>query len=145
MEENKNQIIESLFIEKFFHIEEDFKIKNWELQLKNKINKIQISISKNIESFLNTINCITIDEYLNKKLTFLDFGVPDFYSLYQNNAISIDKISECISHAISYYEPRLDNHKSEIKEYKGKTIIIINASIKFKKESFFEIVYKKVK
>lgn len=145
MRTDKIPVLEKIFFENFFMDESSFELKNWKAYGTQSYNKIQYSIYKNVDNIINSVNTLTIEDYLKKKLTFLDFGVPDFLTLYQSNDISSEKIVDCVRHAIEAFEPRLLNVEVTFSEVSKKSVITIKGNIKTVERSFFEIAYHNLK
>ena len=138
-------VLEKLFLEHFFSHEEHFKLKNWRSHKNDSYNKIQQSIAKNIDAILNSTNSLKIEDYLKKKLTFKEFGVPDFLTLYQTSNIGYDKIEKCVHHALQFFEPRLLDLTVKVESSGLKPVILIKGRINKKENSFFEIIYHNLK
>jgi len=137
--------LEILFFEKFFLERIPFTLSRWKGYEDLARTTIQSSIVENVSFILNTINSLKIEEYLKKKLTFLDFGVPDFYSLYQTNSIATKTIEACIKHAIASFEPRILQMtvKTEIKA--NEEIIVVGGKVIKSDGNFFQIAYCNLK
>jgi predicted component of type VI protein secretion system len=137
-------IPEKLFFDKFFIDDQVLNMKAWKSFKNQSFNLLQESICKNIEVILNTKNALKIEDYLEKKLTFLDFGVPDFLTLHSTNNISFGLIEKCIERAIHAFEPRLFELEVELKTNGTNNVIFIKGKTSNRKDSFFEIMYHKI-
>lgn len=125
-----NEILTNLFFEKFFNKSDSTqKNSSWIILYKND-DILYKSISSNISNILNTISYMPAEIYLKKKLTVNEFGIPDLTHFTSANDINIDMISECIIHALKYYEKRVENIKIEIEDDNNKKIILLTGKIK---------------
>ncbi len=138
-------VVEELLFDKFFLKEKEFELKDWKMFQKQSLDRIQHSIAQNIDFIINTTNSLTIGDFLNKKLTFLDFGIPDILTLYQSSSTDFNTMSKCIEHAIKAFEPRLVNPEVVMLSAENKTIITIKGRVSNKNSSFFEIAYHNLK
>ena len=141
----KKPALEKLFFEHFFSQEEPFQLKKWRSHKEDSYNKIQKSIAKNIDAILNSVNSLTIDDFLKKKLTFHEFGVPDFLTLYQTVNIGYDMIEKCVQHALQSFEPRLLDLTVQVEANGSKPILFIKGRIYKNEKTFFEIIYHNIK
>lgn len=125
-----SEILTSLFFEKFFNKSEPLQ-KNftWKTTAKDN-NLIRKSIALNISNILNTISYLPAEDFLQKKLTVMEFGIPDLTHFTSANDINIDMVSKCIIHALTYYEKRVADVKVEIEENENKKNIVLMGRIK---------------
>ncbi len=137
--------IERLFFENFFIEEVKFDASKWKQFDKESFTRMQISIAQNIYHIMNTTNTLKTEEYLNTKLRFYNFGVPDFATLYQSNNINTDVIEQCVIHAIQSFEPRLTEIRVKTENGNGKTVITVEGKIKRSDPEYFQIVYYNLK
>ncbi len=134
-------VVETLFFERFFK-EETFKeAKRWRLKDDEQYENVQHSVAENIGYILNTINALPVDEFLNKKLIFLDFGIPDIFTLYQTNTISVSKLLDCIKHAVKSFEPRLHEVEVNLEIIDNKPVVQIKGRLLKKEQTYFELAY----
>ncbi|WP_158998533.1 GPW/gp25 family protein [Pigmentibacter ruber] len=123
------QVIEALFFEKFYpsHMEE----KGDEIwKITKRKNNLLNSIVSNIYYILNTKSCLTVEEFLEKKLTVLDFGIPDLSQYISAYFVDTKTISECIIHALKYYEKRIESVQINVKDEQFKKVIYILGKVK---------------
>lgn len=139
-------LLENLLFEKFFTKRTGtFELHKWKKFDDESYTNMQKSITENVYYILNTRNHLTIEEFLEKKLTFLDFGVPDFISIYQSGSITELLIEECIKRAINSFEPRLAEVNVIMESEDENAFIVVNGKIRKKETSFFQIAYANLK
>ncbi|WGL60323.1 GPW/gp25 family protein [Pigmentibacter sp. JX0631] len=123
------EIIETLFFEKFYtsSIEEKGD-DTWKITKRKNI--LLNSIVSNIYHILNTKSGLTVEQYLEKKLTVLDFGLPDLSEYISAYFVDTKTISNCIIHALHYFEKRIENVQIKVKDEYCKKVIYIVGTVK---------------
>ncbi len=123
------EVIESLFFEKFSG--SSIKFKNdveWKIN-KKKCNLFN-SVTANIYNIMNTTSTLKVDDFLEKKLSVLDYGIPDLSLYISAYFVDSKKISQCITHALNFYEKRVENIQVVVKDENCKKIICIMGTVK---------------
>ncbi len=123
------EVIENLFFEKFITNNTNFKYDE-EWKINKKKSNLFNSVTANIYNILNTTSTLKADEFLEKKLTVLDYGIPDLSLYISAYFVDAKMISQCISHALNYYEKRVDNIQIIVKDENCKKIISIMGCVK---------------
>ncbi len=139
-----NDAKEKLFFENFFESETPRIEKKWNYKENDGYEKLHHSIAQNISCILSTNNGLKVQDYLNKKLIFLDFGIPDILSLYQENNIEISQIEKCIIHAIGFFEPRISDVNVKFQKLNNKPYIQINGKLSLDKQTYIEIAFQNI-
>ena len=71
------------------------------------LNRFVASVRRDLLWLLNTRTSIPRDVYDNRELTVVDYGIPDFGSVWPASPMDQYDFAMRIARAISYFEPRL--------------------------------------
>ncbi len=80
------------------------------------------SIRIALQRLLNTRCSVTVDVYLEKDLTVIDYGIPDISNLFSLGHDGRQTAAEIITVAINAFEPRLKDPKVVVEKTKDSAL-----------------------
>ena len=78
------------------------------------------SVARELENLLNTRSPTSAQLYLARKLTVIDYGIPDLVDFNPDDGGDRERLQTFLQEAISAFEPRLQNIQLSLLPFPGK-------------------------
>ena len=110
---------------------------------------LRASIRRDLGWLFNTRTPLPTDDFDERELTVLEYGIPDFGGVSPENERHLNKMAQRISRAITAYEPRLQDVQVEMvleMETERRLQMIISAVLavdEFREPVSFLTIYQK--
>jgi type VI secretion system lysozyme-like protein len=90
---------------------------------------LHASLQRELQRLFDTRCSVSLDEYLRRPLTVLDYGLPDISILSINDETDRRRLAEVMGRAIAAFEPRLSRVEVAVEAAAGaRERVVVNVS-----------------